>query len=444
MYNKNTHSVHVMSKPRVIQIVSRYVPIIGRAGHFTYLLALMRALHQHGYQLELDVLDPWFLPEQVPGYITQIAQVVIMPASLIQSSNHVGHRSFKARFYPLYSRLPVSILAPLRKAWYRLRKCDIPGHHRPDAIATDAEIVFVRERFENICPDIFMANETFLGNILHAYKHNSTVLKVNIAFDLHHQRQKKFSESGVSKKTPDWNRQKEIALLNAANILISIHEDDTVTLREMLPRAETICVPFPTNFYPHPQVEQVPGRCLFVGSSIDHNVHGLAWFLREIWPLVLVKEPQATLHICGTVCGSLMQFASPNIQLLGRVDDLHAEYGAAQICVIPLIAGSGLKIKLVEALSHGRACVSTSVGVQGVRELENRAVLVADTPVEFATAVTRLLQQADERHVMEAQARQYVTERLTPEQAYRPLLTRFQQFYADRERQTLSTGQQNS
>ena len=115
------------------------------------------------------------------------------------------------------------------------------------------------------------------------------------------------------------------------------------------------------------------------------------------------------------------------MRLLGRVDDLNAEYGAAEVCVIPLLAGSGLKIKLIEALSHGRACVATSVGVQGVQELTDRAVLVADSPYEFAQAVMTLLQQPEQRKAMETQARTYVEEHLTPEKAYQPLVNRIQQ-----------------
>ena len=110
------------------------------------------------------------------------------------------------------------------------------------------------------------------------------------------------------------------------------------------------------------------------------------------------------------------------MRLLGRVDDLNAEYGAAEVCVIPLIAGSGLKIKLIEALSHGRACVATSVGVQGVQELTDRAVLVADAPEAFAERVISLLQHSEKRTFMEEEARKYVDEHLTPEKAYQPFI----------------------
>ncbi len=412
-----------MPQPLKIHIASRYVPIAGRAGHFTYLLEMMRYLHSCGYPIELDVLDPWFKSNNIPEYITHIANVAIMPESLIRTQPLENWR-FRALFRSVYAGLPMSLLAPLRKAWYWLRQREIPGHHLPDAVATEAELAFVNERVSNNHPNVLITNETFLGNILTAYQNNRTLLKIDIAFDLHHQRYKTFQASGISARCSAWNRQKETDLLMAADLVITIHDEDTQTLRNTLSHSDVVCVPFPARIQPHDAAEQVAGRCLFVGSSIATNAHGLMWFLHEVWPLVLEWQPQATLHVCGTVCESLSHVHAPNVSLLGRVEDLKAEYGAAEVCVIPLIAGSGLKIKLVEALSHGRACVSTSVGVQGVRELADRAVLVADAPEEFAKAVISLLQRPERRNTMEDEARKYVEDHLTPEKAYQTLIER--------------------
>ena len=132
------------------------------------------------------------------------------------------------------------------------------------------------------------------------------------------------------------------------------------------------------------------------------------------------------LHVCGTVCSKIDEIFQ-NVQLSGRVEHIEAEYAAAEVCLIPLVVGSGLKIKLVEALSHGRACVATSVGVQGVQELREKAVLVADTPCDFARAVISVLTNADKRRAMETEARRYVIETLSPEKVYQPLVERIHQ-----------------
>jgi hypothetical protein len=66
-----------VTHPPTILIASRYVPIADRAGHFTYLLELMRYLRDVGCVLELDVLDPWFLPESIPAELHELAEIII-------------------------------------------------------------------------------------------------------------------------------------------------------------------------------------------------------------------------------------------------------------------------------------------------------------------------------------------------------------------------------
>jgi glycosyltransferase involved in cell wall biosynthesis len=189
-------------------------------------------------------------------------------------------------------------------------------------------------------------------------------------------------------------------------------------------------MPMARRYSPYLTIAQVPGRCLFVGSNVDHNVYGLRWFLKDIWPKIVRQVPHCRLHVCGSVCQEIHK-EFPYMNFLGRVDDLEPEYAAAEVCLIPLVVGSGLKIKLVEALSHGRACVSTSVGVQGVRELTNKAVLVADTVEGFAEAVITVLTNPEKRKEMEDLARKYVEENLSPEKVYQPLVDRIYQHISE-------------
>ena len=97
---------------------------------------------------------------------------------------------------------------------------------------------------------------------------------------------------------------------------------------------------------------------------------------------------------------------------------------------MPSHVGSGLKIKLVEALSYGRACVTTRIGLQGLMELENKAVRLANTPELFACAVGELLTHPATRRDMEQAARAYVANRLSPETVCQPLVDRIRQHAA--------------
>ncbi|MGH8000050.1 MAG: glycosyltransferase, partial [Brasilonema sp.] len=332
-----------------------------------------------------------------------------------------------APFYLAYNRL----LPKALKNFYqtsRDKRRETSGYVVPppwDALATPEEVAFASSRFVEFKPHIVIANYAFLGNILDSPAIDETVLKVVLTHDVRHYRTAHFKKLGVTAFESDWSRETETTELSKAQVLLAIQEEDTKVFQEMVPECEVIRMPISAVCHTH-NVKQVSGRCLFIGSNVDHNLHGLQWFIKNVWPIVLQSNPQCSLHVCGTVCDGIKE-SFPNVRFLGRVEDLKTEYSRAEVCLVPLPVGSGLKIKLVEALSHGRACVSTSVGVQGLREIVDHAVLVGDTAEDFATAIHTLLTNPEKRQWMEQQARKYVTEKFSPQAVYQPFLDRLEQ-----------------
>ncbi len=409
--------------PLKAQIVSRYVPIENQAGHFSYLLELLRYLHGAGFRMELDVLDPWFQSQNIPQAVQNIANVVIMPP-LAELTDSAKHRQIYITdlFQPMYRRLPDFLLHNIRRAIYYLQGKPLPGVHPHDSPATTEEISFISERIVQFQSDVLIANHTCLGNIFNtAIVKDKSILTAILTHQIESQKTQDFKHANLQSRDSEWDRENESNLLQYADILLAIQKEEAEVLQSMAPRSEILCAPMSAIYHPHRANEQIPGRCLFVGSDIEHNVYGLRWFLEQVWPQINSTMPQATLHVCGTVCSKIKN-TFPNVKLLGRVEQLDPEYGAAEVCLIPLIAGSGLKIKLVEALSHGRACVATSVGVQGVKELKDKALIVADTSENFARTVLTVLNNPQQRRTMENEARIYIQKHLSPEKAYQPLL----------------------
>jgi glycosyltransferase involved in cell wall biosynthesis len=248
-------------------------------------------------------------------------------------------------------------------------------------------------------------------------------MRVVLAPDIMYQRKADFEAQGLHSGLGDWDQDIERSYLSNAEIIVAIQEHDAQVLRQMLPESEVICVPIAATLRTKPDVAQVAGRCLFVGSYVDHNIIGLQWFLENVWPIIIARDSFVTLHVCGGVCKSVSRRYA-QVELLGQVENLDNEYSAAEVCLVPLHVGSGLKIKLVQALSYGRVCVSTSVGVQGLPEIAEAGVTVADTPAEFAEAIHVLLSDDDRRAVLEQRALQYVEAQFAPEVAFGPFVNR--------------------
>ncbi len=424
-----------MSKSVKVQIISRSILVENTSGNSTYILSFLRYLRQVGCEIEYILLDsssngrfPWYI---IPSALLKLAKV--------SAKNHLRIGRVLVRFNsvsdllietlrPAYDRLPITWKNIYRSG--RDKQQQQPKHlttSQPwDVPLTPEEIAFANSRFVKFNPDVAIANYAFLGSILDSPFLNHTVLKVILTHDVRHQRSTGLKELGLVSFESDWSRERETQELSKAQVLLAIQEEDAHLFKEMVPQSEVICLPMSVESHSH-TVKQIPGRCLFVGSATDHNHYGLQWFLENVWPLIIQLIPDGSLHVCGTVC-NFVQGTFPNVHLLGRVEDLKPEYGAASVCLVPLLAGSGLKIKLVEAMSYSRACVSTSVGVQGLREIVGKTTLVADTPEDFAMHVHTLLNNPDKRRWMEVQAYEFVTQKLSPQAVYQPFMNYVYQY----------------
>jgi len=123
----------------------------------------------------------------------------------------------------------------------------------------------------------------------------------------------------------------------------------------------------------------------------EANVSGLDWFLNKVWPLLLSVHPEMKIHIGGKSLDKkdrrYFQSGLINHGEVLNADEFMKHHG---IGIVPLWAGSGLRMKLLQAMSLGIPCVTTSIGAQGLNVEHNKEVLIADTAQDFAQALVKL------------------------------------------------------
>ena len=135
---------------------------------------------------------------------------------------------------------------------------------------------------------------------------------------------------------------------------------------------------------------------LFFGGTLDYrpNRDGLQWFCRHVWPLIRAEAPSAEFLIAGS--GAAIErgwLRQPGIQSLGHLDDREfaQALGSAWVSVVPLRAGSGMRVKILESFLWGKPVVTTSIGIEGIAATPNEHVRIGDTPEAFAAHVVDLL-----------------------------------------------------
>ncbi len=425
-----------------IQIVTRAFPFENVLGAHSYLLSLLRYFKQIGFEIRLVLLDsapaggaPFFVIPASAGHGCHVSA---------RDNFRVGPLLLRFRPFSDWLAAPIWVLYYLvPRALRHTTRCktfyltlnriqtflanvfDATGNkaYAWDALGTTQEKAFVRAQFMKYKPHVIIANYAFLGDVLSVIPSAKLALKVIITHDVRHRRVMHFMKRSLDLlDESEWDVAKESEQLRKAQLLLAIHQDDADVFKKTATPCEVLSMPMPAVCQSYAS-KQTPGRCLFVGSRANHNVYGLSWFLEDVWPIVLQLVGYCGLHVCGTVSDKI-HGTFPNVAFLGRVADLKSEYGAAEVCLVPLLVGSGLKIKLVEALSHVRACVSTPVGVQGISEIAGKAVIVAETAEDFARSVQTILTNSDKRRWMEQQAHEFIRERLSPDAVYQPFVDR--------------------
>ncbi len=122
------------------------------------------------------------------------------------------------------------------------------------------------------------------------------------------------------------------------------------------------------------------------------NVQGLEWLLAYVWPKVLQKLPHAQLHVAGkNPPEELLNRKLPNVTMHGMVPDATGFLLAHPVLAVPLHAGGGMRLKVVEAMALGRCIVSTRIGVEGVPVIHNEHALLADSADDFAAELVTAL-----------------------------------------------------
>ena len=165
-------------------------------------------------------------------------------------------------------------------------------------------------------------------------------------------------------------------------------------------------------------VELIPDHSALEFPSIFHigaldwmpNQEGLTWFFENVWEMILEKHPGLQFYLAGrNAPRHFKKLSYPNVVFLGEVEDAYSFIRNKAVMIVPVLSGSGMRIKIIEGMALGKAIVTTSVGSEGIATTHGTDILIADDPGQFARNVCALLE--DRNYCMEIgeNARNFVT-----------------------------------
>jgi len=200
----------------------------------------------------------------------------------------------------------------------------------------------------------------------------------------------------------------EVNVLQDFDAIAAISAEDIARFKSLGCSLPMHLLPFglDDNEWPKPNDRSV--NHVFHLGAMDWrpNQQGVRWFTNRVWPLVRQRIPQAELRLAGRHFPSNWSVQeSMGIEILGEVKNAWELMTGSGIMIIPLLSGSGMRIKAIEAMAAGRPIVSTPIGIEGLAGEDGNHFHVASTPEAFAKHIIQLLENPDEAQAMGSRGR---------------------------------------
>ena len=187
--------------------------------------------------------------------------------------------------------------------------------------------------------------------------------------------------------------------------ILTVSKRDEEIFRVELPGKPVDCLPVivDPNLYYRENAVPDPNRLLFLGAFAHlPNRDGILYFIEQVWPRIRERRPEARLNVAGVQMDDTIRKLDrvAGVVVHENVQDLSRLYHESAVSIAPLRIGSGIKVKVLEALSAGRAVVTTGVGAEGIAAGDQEGLFVRDDPQSFAEACIRL--QEDPAYALES------------------------------------------
>jgi glycosyltransferase involved in cell wall biosynthesis len=195
-------------------------------------------------------------------------------------------------------------------------------------------------------------------------------------------------------------KRMEISTLNSYDFLVPITKRDQIIFENKGNKKPSFVCPAGIsmdNISDHPIKPEFPS--LFHLGSLDWvpNQEGLMWFIDKVWPTVTKMFPNLKFHIAGRNAPKWLEdkLNSCNVIYHGEVESAVDFLNQYSVMIVPLFAGSGMRVKIIEGFSHRKTIITTSIGAEGINIQHGKELFIANSANEFIDSISQLIQDEE-------------------------------------------------
>lgn len=217
----------------------------------------------------------------------------------------------------------------------------------------------------------------------------------------------------------------EKSVFEQVDLIVPITKRDQRLIQQFHPKS--ICHTAPVGINIQAETNASNKQNIFFIGSLDWtpNIEGIQWFLKKVWPLL---DASIELNIAGrNTPENMYKMASGRIHILGEVEDAKEYMKENGLMIVPLLSGSGMRVKIIEGMALSKCIITTSIGAEGIPYTEGKNILIADTPKAFAESINKYYQDIDKQIKIGQQAYQLISDKFSNRSVSQQLINFYQE-----------------
>jgi glycosyltransferase involved in cell wall biosynthesis len=206
----------------------------------------------------------------------------------------------------------------------------------------------------------------------------------------------------------------ELSVFEQIDAFLPVSEPDYFFFHEQFPTLPGMVISVGIDMDKYKAIEEVlplPNPTLFYIGSMNWkpNLEGLDWFIQDVFPKIVQKFPDIVFTIAGRgMPKKWMKMNTSNLKIVGEVADANKFINSHQIMIVPLLSGSGIRIKILEGMALKKTIITTPIGAEGLNVENGLNIFIANTPQEFVNAIESCVSCPDRYKHIGENAREYI------------------------------------
>ncbi|MBI9034439.1 MAG: glycosyltransferase [Bacteroidales bacterium] len=185
----------------------------------------------------------------------------------------------------------------------------------------------------------------------------------------------------------------ELNILKEIDGIAAITHNDAVFFKEQAPDLKVVDIPFGVDadkYESYTAEGEFPSLCHIGAMNWIPNQEGIEWFLKNVWDQIHVNHPALHFYLAGReMPDHFYKMNYANVDIVGEVPDALEFIQSKSIMVVPLLSGSGIRVKIIEGMAMGKAVIASKIGAEGINYTDGVNILIANTPEEYAQAIKK-------------------------------------------------------